>query len=439
MIMAKIKTVENEIKLTSSVNTQLKLINIEHQQEILKKILFICNNLLGITNKTPEIVEITDEYYDTPDNYFGINGYSLRKRTQKQEKRENKYFLTIKSPHPAQNSTGLVRNEWELERTETEIENIIANEDKVADIIAEEFDSKLSISNKLIRMLTIKNTRTYMHINTNVASYILSIDKYYVYSATGDYSEYQFEIEIEKEEGLIESDEQVRTLHEAIKLLLNYEDGDKSKYKKASKFAKCNGPEMTQVFTLMFDIVSYSQKPAAIQKDNIQKLNRSVKQAVNAIFGANKHIPYLPTGDGLIIIFEQDAAANIPHLSYQIQHKMRETNRVLSDDKKVEFRMGIHVGNVFKYSDINDSLNFSGDGINKVERITNIGNAWQILATDDFYRYMRDLNFTGIEDFYDIGYYKDKHENIIKVYNIYNKNANIGNPLTPKKIINVKD
>ena len=190
---------------------------------------------------------------------------------------------------------------------------------------------------------------------------------------------------------------------------------------------------MTQVFTIMFDIVCYSQKPAAIQKDNIQKLNRSVKKAVNTVFGSNKHIPYLPTGDGLIIILEQDAAASIQHLSYQVQHNMKETNAILSHDKKVEFRAGIHVGNVFKYSDINDSLNFSGDGINKVERITSIGDAWHILATDDFYKYVRDLDKAGSKDFNFIGDYEDKHGNTLKVYNIFNNEVNIGNPQTPSK------
>lgn len=421
--------IENEIKL---VNTQVKMITIENKAEIKKKLLSICE-LLGISMGAEKDLEIEDEYYDTVDGYLENNGFSLRKRTEKTEG-VFEYFITIKSPHHARNPIGLARNEWEHKYDKAELNAIIIDTKKITAIISDKFCDKLLIPGELARKLTIKNGRICIPIKTEVAEYTLCIDKYYFFSSGDGFSEIQHEIEIEKQNGIIGRDDQLKKLHNAIKVFLNYDDSRDSKYKKASNWVKDPMHGILQKFTIMFDIVRYSMKSADIQKNSIQVLNRSVKEAIRTVFLTDERISYLPIGDGMILILEK-YADKIPKLCYQVQENVRKQNEKLLNDRKIEFRTGIHVGNVFRYSDINDSPNYAGGGINKVVRVTGIGDAWHILATDDFHNYIRDLNTAYAEDFHDIGECSVKHEEKIRAYNIYNQEIGAGNPVRPEKAL----
>jgi len=422
--------IENEIKLESIVNSQLKMVNIENREEIRAKLFFICK-LLGISMGAERELQITDEYYDTGDDCLKEKGCSLRKRTEvSKDTGDSKYLITIKLPHPAQNTVGVARNEWEQKYSEAEANEVIVDKNKIVDIISNDLETKISIPGELVKKLSIINARTCIPITTDVAQYTLCMDKYYIYFLpSGIYSEYQYEIEVEKLNGLIGKDDQLEKLQDSIKVFLNYNETAFSKYKTARNWKQ----QMEQIFTVMFDIVGYTKKPADIQRNSIQLLNRSIKKAIRAIL-ERKRITYLPTGDGMILILdgsEDDAVEKIIKLCYQVQKNVKMENETQLDDKKIDFRTGVHVGKVFKYSDINDSPNYAGDGINKVSRVTGIGDAWHILATEAFYDNARDSNIAMMEDFHDIGEYSVKHGKKINVYNIYNKKIGVGNPVKP--------
>ena len=113
-------------------------------------------------------------------------------------------------------------------------------------------------------------------------------------------------------------------------------------------------------------------------------------------------------------------------------YEKNENENESEDDKKVKFRTGINVGDVFKYTDIKEGINFAGDAINKVARLTDLGKEWHILSTDDFYKHTKDLNTSYLEDFHCVDNdYEVKHREKLKVYNVYNKERNTGNPTDP--------
>jgi len=429
------KNIENEIKLTSQVNSQLKMAVVENQKETHEKLELICD-LLGISIVGKEKLRITDEYYDTSGSFLKEKGFALRKRIEKSEISDMpRYLITIKAKVPLQDQDidGIARYEWESEFTKTEADNKIATPSEISKIIESEFSSKLLIPHNLGLALTIDNMRTRIFIVTDIEEYDICLDKYYVRSSLG-YSEYHYEIEIEKKYGLIEKekDEKLTKLHKTIKLLFNYDNKSISKYKTARDFVK-KIKNMAQVFTVMFDIVGFSKKTAFDQKNSIQLLTSSVKHAMRLFFSKIEHTPYLPTGDGLIVILES-GADKIIDLCYEVQKLVKSKTDELPNVKKLSFKTGINVGNVFKYSDINESLNFAGGGINKTARVTGIGKEWHILATYDFHEYMKDMNAQQIEDFHDIGVYTVKHREKIRVYNVYNDN--FGNPSSPCKLPN---
>ncbi|MDR1231089.1 MAG: CYTH domain-containing protein [Spirochaetaceae bacterium] len=432
------KKVENEIKLSSVINSQLKMINMDNREEIVKKILFVCG-LLGIKTEESADSELVDDYYDTGDGYLNQKKFTIRKRAQTPQPEGNRQiYLTIKSPSPHKDTVGMARNEYEDVYDEAELDRIISDTGRIVEIIMKEFGENLPINGKLSNQLTIKNMRTCIPISTDTDRYTLCLDKYYFFSLHSpdirDYSEYRYEIEIEKNDGFIGEDQQLAKLHGALKELFDYTDSDSSKYKAALEWMRNPAEAMPRIFTVMFDIVGYSKKSAALQKNNIQLLNRSLKQAIKSVFGEEHRFVYLPTGDGLILIMDNYFKEILP-LCYHTQRIIRDTNSALFGDEKVEFRTGLNVGNVFKYSDINGSLNFAGDGINMVERVTGIGNAGHILATEEFYNQAKDLNVTWRNDLHGIGEYTVKHGKKIKVFNIYNREAGTGNPHTPEKTV----
>jgi hypothetical protein len=428
------KKIENEIKLSLAINWQLKMINVDNREEIVKKIVFICE-MLGIRTEDGENFEMLDDYYETRNHDLEQNKFSLRKRSQTSlSKNERDFFLTIKSPTPLTGTEGMVRYEYEKKYGKAELDRIISDTEKIVEIIKKEFGTNLSLRDKLLHQLTIKNMRTSIPLFTDTACYSLCLDKYYFFSPyIPDYSEYKYEIEIEKPDGLIGEDHQLKKLHIALTELCNYTDSKMSKYKTACKWLQNPTETMSLKFTVMFDIVGYSLKSASLQKNNIQLLNRSLKQAIKSDFGTEHQFVYLPTGDGLILIMDKYFEKTLS-LCYQTQKIIKNENATLSGEEKVEFRTGLNVGHVFKYSDINDSLNFAGDGINMVERVTGIGNAWNILATEEFYSHAKNMNVAWLRDLYDIGEYSVKHGRKIRVYNIYSNSAGTGNPCAPEKI-----
>ena len=419
--------VENEIKLASEVNSQLKMNSLDKRQETVKKILKIFE-FIEIYSYPQKEFEIIDDYFDTADNYLEKNKFTLRKRTKMDvEINEARYYITIKSPYLLNPTIGLARNEYEKEyNNELEIDIIINSQENLSELINRVFtiksDSVLMIPSSLEKKLSIKNERTSIPFTTKICGYTLCLDRYYFYSSlSGPFSENYFEIEIEKQKGLLNKDIKMEKLHEALKVIFNYEDIKKSKYKTASEWLKNPEDRMDQVVTIMFDIKKYCLKAAIIQKDSIQFLNRIVKNAIKSILGTEELITYLPTGDGMILILDSKFTTKILALCYEIQRNIKKQNQKLPmDEQKIEFKTGINIGDVFKYSDINDNLNFAGPGINYVERITSLCNSWHILTTEAFYEHFRNSTHNILDDFHDIGEYTFKHKKVIKIFNIYN-------------------
>lgn len=421
---------ENEIKLTSVINNQLKMINIDNRSEITKKIKFLCE-LLDISISDISELENNDYYYDDSLQSLNKNEISLRKRVLNR----NNYFLTLKCKNNKKKSFGLSRKESERKASsDKEIMDIINNHEKVLKLIKKHINKDITCGN-LECQLVIKNYRTLIPIKTQESTYKLCIDKYFIYSPKDQiYSEYKYEVEIEEDYDSNKIDNQIEKLHKAIITMFDYQDNFVSKYKSSLDWIKKPEHEMTRIFSIMIDIVEYSKKSSRMQKHSIQTLNKYLKKAIREILMVEERLLYIPTGDGIIVIFEKHPE-KIPLICYQTQKYIEDENKNSFKEACFKFRIGIHAGDVFKYSDINESLNYAGDGINVVERITGIGGEWHILASKNFYEYIQNLGESCKEDFYYIGKYDVKHGETLEVYNVYNNEKNGGNMLTPPKKI----
>src|SRR5262245_15896630 len=88
------------------------------------------------------------------------------------------------------------------------------------------------------------------------------------------------------------------------------------------------------------------------------------------------------TGDGILIEFA--SAVDAARCAVEIQRSLSERNATVSSDKRIELRIGIHVGDII----IEDGDIF-GDGVNIAARLESIGPVGGVCISEDAYRQVR--------------------------------------------------
>jgi adenylate cyclase len=97
------------------------------------------------------------------------------------------------------------------------------------------------------------------------------------------------------------------------------------------------------------------------------------------------------TGDGILIEFS--SAVDAARCALDVQRGMVERNANIPPDRRIEFRIGINVGDIiFEGGDI------FGDGVNIAARLENIAEPNGIVVSEDTYRQVRDKFDVPFED-----------------------------------------
>jgi adenylate cyclase len=110
---------------------------------------------------------------------------------------------------------------------------------------------------------------------------------------------------------------------------------------------------------------------------------KSVRKAlVDPTIAAHRGRIVKTTGDGMLVEFASavDAVRN----AVEIQRSMAEQNTAVPQDQRIEFRIGIHVGDV-----IFDDNDIFGDGVNIAARLEGIAEPGGVCISDDAYRQVR--------------------------------------------------
>jgi class 3 adenylate cyclase len=90
------------------------------------------------------------------------------------------------------------------------------------------------------------------------------------------------------------------------------------------------------------------------------------------------------TGDGSIIEFR--SVVDIVNCAIEVQKAMVERNAGVTLDKRIEFRIGIHLGDVVEETD----GDLMGDGVNIAARLEGICEPGGVCLSEDAYRQVRD-------------------------------------------------
>ena len=145
---------------------------------------------------------------------------------------------------------------------------------------------------------------------------------------------------------------------------------------------------------LVSDVVGYSRLAGADEERTLARLRALRSDLVDPTVAVHHGRVVKRTGDGSIIEFR--SVVDAVRCAIEMQNGMVERNAGLPPERRIEFRVGIHLGDVVEESD----GDLMGDGVNVAARLERIADPGGICLSEDAHRQVRDrLN----EEFTDLG------------------------------------
>jgi archaellum biogenesis ATPase FlaH len=178
------------------------------------------------------------------------------------------------------------------------------------------------------------------------------------------------------------------------------------------------------------DIVGLSDPSLSVKRqiEKIHILNNLISSCSSYKKERDKKV--LPTGDGMAIGFTSDPKLPL-ELSMELQNLLKAYNSSIDSDSTVKVRIGIGSGHVFLVNDLNDNQNLWGPGIILARRVMDLGDDGHILMEGELTNTLLIIDDKYKDIIHYIGDYKIKHNQIIKVYSLYDDK--IGNSNRPLK------
>jgi TolB-like protein/class 3 adenylate cyclase/Tfp pilus assembly protein PilF len=159
---------------------------------------------------------------------------------------------------------------------------------------------------------------------------------------------------------------------------------------------------------LVADVVGYSRLAGADEDRTLSRLRGLRSDLIDPAIAAHHGRIVKRTGDGSIIEFR--SVVDAVRCAIEVQNGLIERNAGLPPERRIEFRVGIHLGDVVEESD----GDLMGDGVNIAARLESICEAGGICLSEDAYRQVRDR---VKEEFVDLG---DKElKNIARPVRVY--------------------
>ena len=175
---------------------------------------------------------------------------------------------------------------------------------------------------------------------------------------------------------------------------------------------------------LFTDIVGYSKLPLDCQKEVLGTLQAVVSSTPEFLQAQASHqMIRLPTGDGMAVVFFEDAEA--------AARCAVEVSRALKSHPEIPLRMGLHSGPIYRVADINANQNVAGGGINIAQRVMDCGDAGHILASQSVADVLGHLS-SWKDYLHDLGETDVKHGVRVHLYNLYTEE--VGHAEVPEKL-----
>ena len=134
---------------------------------------------------------------------------------------------------------------------------------------------------------------------------------------------------------------------------------------------------------LVTDVVGYSRLAGADEDRTLARLRGLRSDLVDPAIAAHHGRIVKRTGDGSIIEFR--SVVDAVRCAIEVQNGMVERNGGLPPERRIEFRVGIHVGDVVEETD----GDLMGDGVNIAARLEGIAKPGTICLSEDAYRQVK--------------------------------------------------
>src|SRR5271155_2766848 len=135
---------------------------------------------------------------------------------------------------------------------------------------------------------------------------------------------------------------------------------------------------------LVADVVGYSRLAGADEDRILARLRALRSDLIDPTIAAHHGRIVKRTGDGSIAEFR--SVVDAVRCAIEVQAGMIERNAGLSPERRIEFRVGVHLGDVVEESD----GDLMGDGVNIATRIEGVAEPGGICVSEDAYRQVRD-------------------------------------------------
>jgi adenylate cyclase len=134
---------------------------------------------------------------------------------------------------------------------------------------------------------------------------------------------------------------------------------------------------------LVADVVGYSRLAGADEDRILARLRSLRSDLIDPTIAVHHGRVVKRTGDGAIVEFR--SVVDAVRCAIEIQNSMIERNAGLPEDRRIDFRVGIHLGDVVQEED----GDLMGDGVNIAARLEGVSAPGAICLSEDAYRQVK--------------------------------------------------
>jgi len=145
------------------------------------------------------------------------------------------------------------------------------------------------------------------------------------------------------------------------------------------------GEQLVRRLTAIFaaDVAGYSRLTSVDEEGTHVRLKEHLRVLIDPKVAAHRGHIVKNTGDGLLAEF--NSVVDAMRCAVDVQRGMAERNSDVPPNNRIEFRIGINVGDI-----IEDNGDIFGDGVNVAARLEAIAEPGGICVSDDAHRQLRD-------------------------------------------------
>ena len=134
---------------------------------------------------------------------------------------------------------------------------------------------------------------------------------------------------------------------------------------------------------LAADVVGFSRLTGADEDRTLARLRALRSDLIDPTISVHNGRVVKRTGDGAIVEFR--SVVDAVRCAIEVQNAMVERNAGVSEDRRIEFRIGIHIGDIVEESD----GDLMGDGVNIAARLEGVAGPGAICLSEDAYRQVK--------------------------------------------------